>query len=259
MTPFFLISTLWAIQTGALLLPKRSVAPVTKIIDLRSDTVTKPTPAMRKLMGEAEVGDDVFGEDPTVNLLEARVAKMFNKEKALFLPSGTMSNLVACMTWCTSRGSEMILGDSSHIHLFEQGGVSSIGGIATKMLPNKPDGTIDLGLLEASIRTQNIHFPLTELISLENTHNFCGGRVLSSQYMEDIGWLSNRHSVPVHVDGARIWNAATHTGKSPAQLTAAAASVSVCFSKGLGAPAGSALVGPEGFVQRARRLRKALG
>ncbi|RYH20208.1 aminotransferase class I/II-fold pyridoxal phosphate-dependent enzyme [archaeon] len=259
MAIFFVISSLWAIQTGALLLPKRLLQPVARIVDLRSDTVTKPTPLMRRVMSEAEVGDDVFGEDPTLNLLESRVAKMFNKEKALFLPSGTMSNLVAIMTWCTSRGSEMILGNSSHIHLFEQGGMSTIGGVASKLLPNKADGTIDLDQIEASIRSQNIHFPQTELITLENTHNYCGGRVLPSKYMEEVGWLSSRRSVPVHLDGARIWNTAAATGKTVEHLTQSVSSVSVCLSKGLGAPAGSLLVGPSDFVQKARRLRKALG
>jgi threonine aldolase len=243
----------------SILLSKKSFINLSKIVDLRSDTITKPTNVMRKVMFDAEVGDDVFGEDPTVNCLEERVAKLFGKEKALFLPTGTMSNLVAIMSWCGQRGAEMILGDTSHIHMFEQGGMAQIGGVATRTLRNNPDGTMDLDMVECSVRGNNIHFPKTELIAIENTHNYCGGRILPSGYHEALRWISDKKKVPIHLDGARIWNAATATSTSLDKYANSIDSLSACLSKGLGAPAGSLLVGPTDFIGRARRLRKALG
>ena len=227
-------------------------------IDLRSDTVTRPTPSMRRAMAEAEVGDDVFGEDPTVNRLEARVAALLGKEAAVFVPSGTMGNLVSVLSHC-GRGDEMILGDKAHIFLYEQGGAAAVGGVHSRQLPNLPDGTLDLVQIEESIRGDNEHYPVTRLIALENTHNRCGGRVLRAEYVDAVGALAQRHGVKLHVDGARLWNAAVALGMPPARLVRAADSVSVCFSKGLAAPVGSAVAGTREFVKRARRMRKQVG
>ena len=228
-------------------------------IDLRSDTVTKPTPAMRTAMFESEVGDDVFGEDPTINGLETRIAKLFQKEASLFFPTGTMSNLAATMAWCNTRGSEIILGDSSHIFLYEQAGASQIGGVSPRPLPNNADGTIDIDRIEEAIRGNNIHFPTTSLITLENTHNFCGGKVLPVGYMEAVRDLGKQRDMPIHLDGARIWNAATTLQIPVHELVKDVDSASVCLSKGLGAPAGSLLLGSRSLIDRARRLRKVLG
>lgn len=210
-------------------------------------------------MFEAEVGDDVFGDDPTVHRLENKLSKMFEKESALFLPSGTMSNLAATMSWCGKRGSEMILGDSSHMILYEQGGVSQIAGVLPRTIPNQRDGTINLDSIEKAIRQNNIHFPVTELIALEDTHNFCGGRVLPKGYLEAVSAIAKSRDIAVHLDGARIWNAAAASKMSLAEITKGADSVSVCLSKGLGAPSGSVLLGPKDFIEKARRCRKALG
>ena len=227
-------------------------------IDLRSDTVTRPTPAMRRALAEALVGDDVYGEDPTVNDLERRVAALLGKEAAVFVPSGTMGNLVSVLSHC-GRGDEMILGDKAHIFLYEQGGSAAVGGVHPHTLPNLPDGTLDLALMEESIRGENEHYPVTRLIALENTHNRCGGRVLPPSYVDAVGALARRHGLRLHVDGARLWNAAVALQVPPARLVAAADSVSVCFSKGLGAPVGSAVAGNHEFVRRARRMRKQVG
>jgi threonine aldolase len=231
----------------------------TKAVDLRSDTVTRPSLAMRTAMFEAEVGDDVFGDDPTVQILEDKVSKMFEKEAALFFPTGTMSNLAATMSWCSSRGSEVILGDKSHIFLFEQGGSAQIAGVSSRTLPNNPDGTIDIDQIEEAIRRPNIHFPMTELISIENTHNFCGGRVLPNGYVNSLSALAKQKGIPLHLDGARIWNAATATDTPLAELVRGVDSASVCLSKGLGAPVGSLLIGPTSLIKKARRIRKVLG
>lgn len=230
-----------------------------RVIDLRSDTVTKPSSLMRKVMFEAEVGDDVFEEDPTVNKLEHRVATMFGKESSLFLPTGTMSNLAATMAWCGSRGSEAIVGSSSHIYLYEQSNIAQIAGVSPHVLPNQLDGTIDLNLIERGIRANNIHFPVTELISIENTHNYCGGRIIPSTYLESLYQLAKSNNIPVHLDGARIWNAASASGTTLSKLAESADSITACLSKGLGAPVGSMLVGPTSFIKKARRIRKALG
>lgn len=232
-----------------------STAPV---IDLRSDTVTKPTMAMRKAMAEAEVGDDVYGEDPTVNRLQELAADMLGKEAALFVPSGTMGNLVSVLTHC-GRGDEMILGDQAHIFLYEQGGSAAMGGVHPRTVPNLPDGTMDLNQVEAAIRGENEHFPISRLIAVENTHNRCGGRALPVAYMDAIGELAHRHGLKLHVDGARLWNASVALNVSPARLVQHADSVSVCLSKGLAAPVGSLVVGSHDFVARARRMRKVLG
>ena len=230
-----------------------------KSIDLRSDTVTRPTPAMRQAMFECEVGDDVFGDDPTMGALEKRAATLLGKESSLFFPSGTMANLAATMTWCTTRGSEILLGDSSHMFLYEQAGAAQLAGVATRVVNNKRDGTMNIDTLESSLRSDNIHFPVTELLCLENTHNYCGGRVLPDGYTEAVSWMAQKRGIPLHIDGARIWNAAAATKQPVSVLTKHADSITACFSKGLGAPVGSILAGSSKFIAKARRARKALG
>jgi len=228
------------------------------LIDLRSDTVTLPTPRMREAMAAAEVGDDVFGEDPTVNRLEAMAAERMGKEAGLFVPSGTMGNLVALLTHC-NRGDEVILGDQSHTFLYEAGGSAALGGIHPFPLPNNPDGTIDPEKIEAAIRPENVHFPRTRLICLENTHNRCGGAVLRPEYMARVAAIARRHGLAIHLDGARIFNAAVALGVEPAVLTRDADSVTFCVSKGLSAPVGSVLCGSADFIAEARRARKIVG
>ena len=212
------------------------------MIDLRSDTVTKPTPEMRKAMSEAVVGDDVFGEDETIQQLENRVAQLFQKDAALFFPSGTMSNLTSILTWCPNRGSEIIVGDNSHIFLFEQAGASQFGGVSPRTVPNLPDGTFDLDTLKTAIRDDDIHEPSTKLICIENTHNACGGKVLPISFMKDLKAIAD--NIPIHLDGARIWNALYASRSTPPEIASYVDSLSVCLSKGLGAPIGSLLVGP---------------
>jgi len=228
------------------------------VIDLRSDTITKPTPAMREAMARAEVGDDVLGEDPTVNRLEAMAAERLGKEAALFVASGTMGNLVCLLSHC-GRGDEMIVGDQAHTYVYEQGGSAALGGIHPRPLPNQPDGTIRLEDIEAAIRADNIHFPRTRLICLENTHNRCGGAVLTPEYMRAVGELARRHGLAVHLDGARIFNAAVALGVDVKVLAADADSVTFCLSKGLGAPIGSLVCGSAEFIAKARRARKVVG
>jgi len=228
------------------------------VIDLRSDTITRPTPAMRKAMVEAEVGDDVFKEDPTVNRLEAMAARRMGKPAALLVASGTMGNLVAQLAHC-GRGDETILGDQSHVFFYEQGGASALGGIHPRTLPNAPDGTIPLEKIEAAIRPDDVHFPTSRLVILENTHNRCQGTPLTLDYTSAVGQLVSRHGLKLHIDGARIFNAATSLGVDAARLTAAADSVTFCLSKGLAAPVGSVVCGDEAFIARARRVRKSLG
>jgi threonine aldolase len=229
-----------------------------RIIDLRSDTVTKPTPAMRRAMAEAEVGDDVLGDDPTVKRLEALAASRLGKEAGLLVPSGTMGNLVSLLVHC-GRGDEVILGDQAHTYVYEQGGSSALGGIHPRPLPNRPDGSIDLTLMEAAIRGDDVHFPRTKLICLENTHNRCGGAVLPVAYMAAVGELARRRGLKVHLDGARLFNAATALGVDVKELAADCDSVSFCLSKGLGAPVGSVVVGSAAFIHEARRARKVVG
>jgi threonine aldolase len=227
-------------------------------IDLRSDTVTRPTPAMRRAMAEAEVGDDVYGEDPTVNQLEERVAALLGKEAALYVPSGTMGNLVAVLAHC-GRGDEVILGDKAHIFLYERGGSAALGGVHPRTLPNQPDGSLDLDQVADAVRDENDHYPVSRLLALENTHNRCGGRALRPAYVDAAGALAHSRGLQLHIDGARLWNAAVALDESPARLAAAADSVNVCFSKGLGAPVGSALAGSRAFIRQARRMRKQVG
>lgn len=229
-----------------------------RIIDLRSDTITRPTPAMREAMARAEVGDDVFGEDPTVNRLQDMAAERLGKEAALFVASGTMGNLVCLLSHC-GRGDEMIVGDQAHTYIYEQGGSAALGGIHPRPLPNQPDGTIRLQDIEAAIRADNEHFPRTRLICLENTHNRCGGAVLTPEYMQAVGELARRHGLAVHLDGARIFNAAVALGVEVKELAADADSVTFCLSKGLAAPVGSLVCGSREFIAKARRARKVVG
>jgi threonine aldolase len=227
-------------------------------IDLRSDTVTKPTDAMRKAMAQAEVGDDVYGEDPTVNRLQAMAAERFNKPAAIFIPSGTMGNLAAILVHCT-RGDEVILGDRSHTYLYEAGGVSVLGGVHTFIVPNQRDGKIPLDALVAAIRPDDAHFPSTRLICLENTHNRCGGSVLEKAYIDSVSELAHSRGLKLHMDGARIFNAAVALDTPVADLVSGVDSLTFCLSKGLCAPVGSVLVGDEEFIAKAHRIRKLLG
>jgi threonine aldolase len=230
-----------------------------KVVDLRSDTVTLPTPAMRQAMFEAELGDDVMGEDPTVNRLEAIAAERLGKEAALFVASGTMANLVCLLSHCR-RGEEAIMGHMSHTFLFEAGGSAVVGGIHPRTVPNQAGGTLDLDDIEAAIRpTDNPHHPRSRLICLENTHNRCSGAVLTLQYMGQVRALADRHGLAIHLDGARIFNAAVALGVTAADVARDADSVSFCLSKGLSAPVGSLVCGPAEFVEEARRNRKLLG
>jgi threonine aldolase len=229
-----------------------------KTIDLRSDTVTLPTPAMRDAMAQAELGDDVFGEDPTTIQLEHKVAALLGKKAGLLVPSGTMANLIGVLTHC-GRGDEVILGDRSHTFLYEAGGISALGSVHPHALPNAEDGTLDLNHIESAIRQDNVHFPRTRLICLENTQNQCGGRILSPEYMRQVRQVAEAHELKIHLDGARLFNAAVALGLPPKALTGEADSVSVCLSKGLAAPVGSVLSGSERFIHEARRTRKLLG
>lgn len=228
------------------------------IIDLRSDTVTQPTPSMLAAMAAAPVGDDVYGEDPTVNRLEGMAAEMLGKEAAVFVPSGTMGNLISVLAHC-GRGDEMILGDIAHIYLYEQGGSAALGGVHPRSVPTQPDGTLNLQDVENAIRGDNEHFPITRLLAVENTHNRCGGRALPVEYMDAAGQFAHKHGLKLHVDGARIWNAAVALNVSPARLVKEADSISACLSKGLAAPVGSVVGGDREFIRRARRMRKAVG
>jgi threonine aldolase len=228
------------------------------VVELRSDTMTRPTPSMRKAMAAAEVGDDVFGEDPTVNRLEALAAERLGKEAALFVTSGTMGNLASIMAHC-GRGEEMILGSLSHTFYFEQGGSAAVAAVHPRTVPNRPDGTLPLDELEAAIRGDNVHFPRTRLIALENTHNLCGGAPLAPEYIRAVAAIARRHGVKTHVDGARLFNAAAALGVPARELVADLDSASFCLSKGLAAPAGSLVCGPREFIALARRARKVLG
>lgn len=228
------------------------------MIDLRSDTITQPTDAMRQAMSAAQVGDDVFGEDPTVKRLEALAAERMGQSAALFVTSGTQANLICQLVHCR-RGDEMLVGDQAHIFLYEQGGSAAIGGIHPRSLPNQPDGTLRLADLEAALRPDDPHFPRSRLIALENTHNRCSGAPLTPDYMRSVVAFAGRQGLKVHVDGARIFNSAVAQNVSPHELTAGVDSVSFCLSKGLAAPVGSLVCGSADFIAEARRARKVLG
>ena len=228
-----------------------------KFIDLRSDTVTKPTPAMRRAMFEADVGDDVYGEDPTVNRLEERTAEIVGKEAALFVPTGTMGNQTAIRTH-TRPGQEIICDDRSHIVLYEMGGPASLANCLTWTI-STDDGLLDWDTVSARVRGPSDHFQGTGLISVENSHNVAGGRVYPRQTVAEICEKAHAECIPVHMDGARIFNAAAYLGITPAEVAAPVDSVMFCLSKGLGAPVGSMLAGKRDFIDEARRVRKGLG
>lgn len=240
-------------------LTKGDALKTNKPVDLRSDTVTLPTMAMRQAIFNAHLGDDVYGEDPTVNRLEALAAERLGKEAALFVPSGTMANLVCLLAHC-ARGDEAIMGDRAHTFLFEAGSSAAVGGIHPATVPNQLDGTLDLGQLEAAIRPpNNDHYPRSRLICLENSHNRCGGAVLTPEYMAQVRQLADRHMLAIHLDGARIFNASAALGVEASVVAQHADSTSFCLSKGLAAPVGSLVCGSEPFVRKARRQRKMLG
>ena len=225
------------------------------IVDLRSDTVTRPSAGMRKAMNEAELGDDVFGDDPTVNRLQARAAELFGFEAALLFPTGTQSNLAALMSHC-GRGEEVILGMEAHSYRYEAGGVSVLASIHPQAVANRADGTLDLNEVESLVKPDDPHFPRTRLLALENTIT---GRVLSRDYLGKAVDLAKRKNLAIHLDGARIFNAATQLRMKVKDLCAGFDSVSSCLSKGLGAPAGTVLLGRSEFIQKAKRARKILG
>jgi threonine aldolase len=229
-----------------------------KFIDLRSDTVSHPTPAMRQAMANAEVGDDVFGDDPTVNQLEHDAAQLFGREAGMFVPSGTQGNLIAMLVHCP-RGTEIILGDKAHTFLFEAGGMSALGGIMAHTIPVQADGTLRLDDITKAIRGDNYHFPRTRLVTIENTQNAAGGVALSPEYTHQVTELAHRHGLAMHIDGARIFNAITAFNSTPQEMIGDADSLTFCLSKALCAPVGSVLVGSKSFIAEARRMRKLLG
>ncbi|KAL4377814.1 hypothetical protein GQ457_02G039380 [Hibiscus cannabinus] len=216
---------------------------------------------MRAAMAAAEVDDDVLGTDPTAFRLESEVARMLGKEAGLFVPSTTMSNLVSVLVHCDIRGSEVILGDGSHIHIYENGGISTIGGVHPRPVKNNEDGTMDIDLIEAAVRDPRgeLVYPTTRLICLESPHGNTGGRCLPVEYIDRVGELAKKHGLKLHIDGARIFNASVALGVPLDRLVQAADSVSACLSKGLGAPVGTVIVGSKAFIAKARRLRKTLG
>jgi threonine aldolase len=228
---------------------------MTKVIDLRSDTVTRPTRAMRRVMGEAEVGDDVYGEDPSVNQLEAFAAKMLNKQAAIFVATGTQSNLLALLSHC-ERGDEYIVGQQGHTYKYEGGGAAVLGSIQPQPLDYESDGTLDLNRVEAAIKPDDPHFARTRLLCLENTQ---AGKVLPIAYLKQARAFCDRTGLSLHLDGARLFNAAVSLGVPVSEISDQFDSVSVCLSKGLGAPVGSLLCGPRELIDKARRWRKVLG
>ncbi|MEA3454491.1 MAG: low-specificity L-threonine aldolase [Candidatus Caldatribacteriota bacterium] len=228
-----------------------------KEIDLRSDTVTLPTDEMREAMNNAEVGDDVYQEDPTVNRLEELAAKKLGKETALFVPSGTMGNLIAVLTHC-QRGDEVILEMDSHIYYYEVGGMSAVAGVIPRLITGDK-GILNPQDIKRALREENLHYPKATLLCLENTHNRAGGTIVPLEVIEEICQLAHQRNIQVHLDGARIFNAAIALNIEPALLTKNVDSVMFCLSKGLSAPVGSILAGSKEFIQRSRKNRKMLG
>lgn len=227
--------------------------------DFRSDTTTHPTEKMRQAMANAKVGDDVYGEDPTVNALEQKAADMLGKEQGLYVTSGTMGNLLAVLAHC-ARGDEAIMGTMGHTFLHEAGGVSVVGGVVIHTIPNQADGTLALQDLENALRNpEDAHEPISRLVILENTQNACGGIPLSLAYTQRVAGFARKHGLLLHLDGARIFNAAVALGLPASKLVEPADSITFCLSKGLCAPVGSVLCGDAAFISRARRLRKMLG
>ncbi|XP_066966504.1 uncharacterized protein [Macrobrachium rosenbergii] len=254
------------------------------IVDLRSDTITKPTDGMKKAMMDALLGDDVYREDPTVSELEHRMSVLTGKEAALFVPSGTMGNLIAVLGHCEQRGCEALLGDQAHIFLYEQAGMAQLGGVQFHMLPTSPNGTFNsqdilsrLGGVQPHIiptasdgtfnsqeilsrfRDADVHCPKSALVCIENTHNVCGGKVLPCHWIDEVGSIAHSIGLPLHLDGARLMNAVIASGISAERILQSCDTASICFSKGLGTPVGSVIVGSEEFIQKALRLRKVLG
>lgn len=227
-------------------------------IDLRSDTVTHPTPEMREAMAGAPVGDDVYGEDPTINRLEAMAAEMLGKAAALFVTSGTQGNLVSIFAQA-ARGDEIIVAENSHIFMSEGGGPAALGGIQSRPLPVLEDGTFPLNAIESVIRADNPHYPRTSVVCLENTQAGVGGQPLPTAYIDAVGTLCDQHNLKLHIDGARLFNASVALNENPADLVRAADSVSFCLSKGLCVPLGSIIVGSEDFIHECRRVRKTMG
>jgi threonine aldolase len=227
-------------------------------IDLRSDTVTLPTEKMQSAMALAELGDDVYGEDPTINRLQAIAAERLGKEAALFVPSGTMGNLAAVLAHC-GRGDEVIMGDCAHTYLYEAGGISALGGVHPFTIPNQPDGTLLISDIKRAVRADDPHFPMSKLLILENTHNRCGGVSLSRMYMLEAAQAARESGLAVHLDGARIFNAAVDQAVPVTDLVDMVDTVTFCLSKGLCAPVGSVLCGSHDFITKAHRIRKQLG
>jgi threonine aldolase len=228
-------------------------------IDLRSDTVSHPTAAMREAMAKAAVGDDVFGDDPSVNQLQDYAADLLGKQAALFVTSGTQGNVIACLTHC-QRGDELIVGKRAHVFQWEAGAASALGGISMNQVPVQPNGEMRLEDIQAAVRnTQDVHHPLTRLICLENTQGGVGGVPLTAAYSNEVANFAHANGLKLHIDGARLFNAAAALDAEPRELVRAADTVQICLSKGLCAPAGSLLLGDVEFIQRARRLRKMLG
>ncbi|KAG7387794.1 putative low-specificity L-threonine aldolase 1 [Phytophthora pseudosyringae] len=228
------------------------------VANLLSDTVTRPSAAMRQVIAAAEVGDDVFGADPSVKRLEKVAAERLGKPAALYVPSGTMSNLIAIGAHCR-RGDEVICGDKAHIFLYEGGGANAYMGVSLHTVPNRPDGMLDIQDIHSAVRDDDPHYPRTRLVAIENTHNTCGGRVLPLSYIRDVEQFCHERDLRLHVDGARLANASVACGIPMDELVRGADSVSLCLSKGLGAPVGSILAGSEAFIHHATRLRKSLG
>ncbi|XP_055650023.1 uncharacterized protein LOC101917257 isoform X3 [Falco peregrinus] len=247
-----------AVQPGS---PPGPAAPPPLAVDLRSDTVTRPSAGMRRAMARAAVGDDDYGEDPAVNELQRLAAGILGMEEALFVPTVTMANLIAVMCHCQRRGGQLLLGRDAHLHLYEHGGAAQVAGVHSQALPDLPDGTFDLDQLELTIReAHGSRYHLRpELICLENTHSSAGGRVLPLTYLQQVRGLADCYGLRVHMDGARLMNAAVAQDVEPAHITQHCDSVSLCFSKGLGAPAGAVLAGRREFVDEAWRARKLLG
>ena len=230
-----------------------------QFFDFRSDTTTHPTEKMRRAMANAEVGDDVYGEDPTVNALEQKAAAMLGKEQGLYVTSGTMGNLLAVLAHC-ARGDEEIMGTQGHTFLHEAGGVSALGGVVIHTIPNQADGTLALTDLENALRNpEDVHEPISKLVIIENTQNFCGGVPIGLEYTESVAAFARKHGLLLHLDGARIFNATVALGLPASKLVAPVDSITFCLSKGLCAPVGSVLCGDAAFVGKARRLRKMLG
>lgn len=227
-------------------------------IDLRSDTVTHPTPKMREAMANAVVGDDVYGDDPTVNQLEQEAAELLGKKAGLFVSSGTQGNLIAILTHC-GRGEEIIVGNKAHTFVYEAGGISALGGVHPHTIPVHDDGTMSLDDIRGAIRGDNYHFPRTKVISLENTQGTVGGIPVSLEYTQQVAEIAQEHNLQLHVDGARFFNASTALGITAKELLEPADTMTFCLSKGLCAPIGSILVGSQAFIDEARRVRKVLG